>query len=175
MDCDWSDPGANPYTGGVKAAVARYGFPDEAQREILRKWRRIDMDGVVVITKDGLQPLSRRFVASDLRDMHYGRNRLCAGEVTRAGWADGRSELASVYCSGAHCIAIPFVCSNVSRITWAPAPLPEAQFKFWEGGPPASPPFPNPGGPVRPIPSPGTLALVAVAALGLVITRPRRA
>jgi hypothetical protein len=167
MTCDWSNPGANPYTGGVVAAVARYGFPDEAQQEIVRKWRRIEMDGVVVITKDGVQPLSQRFVASDLRDMHYGRGKLCAGEVKRGGWPDGHVELASVYCAGQHCIAIPTVCRNVSRITWTPAPLPEAPFRVWEGDPPRVMPFPDPGGPTRPIPAPGTLALVVIAALVL--------
>jgi hypothetical protein len=167
MACDWSNPGADPYTGGVAAAVARYGFPDAAQQEIVRKWRRIEMDGVVVITKDGAQPLSRRFVASDLRDMHYGRDKLCVGEVKRDGWPDGHVELASVYCAGQHCIAIPTVCRNVSRIAWAPAPLPEAPFRVWDGEPPKAMPFPTPDGPTRPIPAPSTLALVLIAALAL--------
>ncbi len=153
MDCNWDNPGADPYRGPVTAtvaaAVARYDLPPLVRADLVAKVRNGLADGAVWIHRDRIDA-GQWATASDLRDMHHGRpGRMCPGPVSRAGWAADHAEPALVYCSGAECLAVPVVCGNVSRITWAPLPGRE----------------PAPAVPaVRAVPEPGTLAL---ALLGL--------
>ena len=145
--CSWDNPGADTFRrhGDVAAAVAAYGYPAELARRI----RRIEPDDVLYISRDGV--LALRGTAGNLRDMHFGRNRMCSGPVQRAAWKPDHRETALVYCAGTQCVAVPIVCGNISRVDYMPrlprkpAPVvPEAK--------------------VHQVPEPGSLALVLLAA-----------
>lgn len=176
MTCDWNHPGADPYWGRpVAAAVASYGYPKRVQEVIIEKVVSAKPDGVAVITYDralwGSQPI-------ELHDMHWGTGR-CVGPVNRKGWNMFREERALVYCGGpGQCVALPFICGNVSRVVFGVTPPPsrlntDPPRPLWEGAPPEAPPW---VGKVpkqtRPIPAPSTL-LLALTALGLLAWKRR--
>lgn len=176
--CSWANPGAAPYRRGpatntVAAAVARYGFPLDVQVELVRKERRIEQDAVVTITKQGMY--APNGTATNLRDMHW-RNGLCRGTVDISKWAEGHSETALVYCVREHCIAVPIVCGNVSRIDFKPHPPKEPLFRAWEKPEHETPPWLKKVPPHRgTIPEPSTLLLVGAAVLAAgVMARLRR-
>ncbi len=136
--CTWNSPGDDPYRGPVAASVAaavdRYGLPVQVKAELIRKARLLQPDAVIVITRDGIS--SADGTATDLRDMHYGKGRVCAGPVVRSRWRDDQAETALVYCAQGQCIAVPTICGNVARITWTPAASPrEPAFRAWHGAP----------------------------------------
>jgi hypothetical protein len=53
--------------------------------------------------------------------MHFGNGRICR-QVTRTKWLSTAVERGLVYCEGEHCLIVPTVCRNLSRIT-ADTPL----------------------------------------------------
>lgn len=113
--CSWDHPGRNPYTGSTAAAIDRYTDIPEAVRSTLK--RRVDEaqpDDNVSITRDSIGGKSHYNPA--IRDMHFGASSVCS-TVTRSKWAADRSEPGAVYCVGEHCILVPKICGNVSRIT----------------------------------------------------------
>lgn len=113
--CSWDHPGRNPYTGSAAAAVDRYTDIPAAVRSTLK--RRIEEhlpDDNVSITRDGISGNSQYDPA--IRDMHFGAASMCA-TVTRNHWAASRNEPGAVYCVGEHCILVPRICGNVSRIS----------------------------------------------------------
>jgi hypothetical protein len=151
--CDWSRPGAAPYRGPLQttiaAAVHAYAdIPEAARLDLINRIKGQRDDAIVLITRTGM--VSPQGRATDLRDMHW-RHGLCTGPVVRTGWADDRVEPALVYCSGPHCLAVPVVCGNVSRITFTFVERHEPELQHWDYKPQ----------PVRTVPEPGTLVLVA--------------
>jgi hypothetical protein len=113
--CSWDRPGQNPYTGSTAAAIDRYTDIPAAVRSTLK--RRIgehQSDDQVSITRDSIAGKSQYNPA--IRDMHFGAASVC-GTVTRSKWAESRAEPAAVYCVGEHCILVPKICGNVSRIS----------------------------------------------------------
>jgi hypothetical protein len=113
---------------------------------------------------------------SDLRDMHFGEGRLCR-LPSRALWSAQHTERGLVYCEQEHCLIVPTVCRNVSRVTRT-------------GVPPALPPVEIPGGtglaqqrlalsgedtdivpPAKPIPEPSTWALFTLGLAGILFAR----
>lgn len=162
--CSWAKPGANPYTGGLAAALDRYGFTPSEKAHIVSLHKRLDFDSFVTIRKDGIEaPFGG--TAGNLRDMHFGGS-YCAGDVDRSGWAPDHSELALVYCAGAKCVAIPRVCGNVSRIDWQPKQRAEVEIR------PEHDEFvPRE---INTVPEPGSIALVAVALVVMALIRRSR-
>jgi hypothetical protein len=75
-------------------------------------------DATIYITKDEI--FSAFGTATNLRDMHFGRNTLCKGNVTRSNWKDDRVYPALVYCVKSNCVAVPVVCENISKIDYVP-------------------------------------------------------
>lgn len=70
---------------------------------------------------------------SGLRDMHFGaRGQKMCREVSLAGWTPEETERSLIYCEDGHCIAVPSVCRNVSRITRGAkrTPLPPGPMAF---------------------------------------------
>ena len=132
--CSWDRPGHNPYTGSAAAAIDRYVDIPAAVRSTLK--RRIEegqSDDQVSITRDGIA--GRNGYGADIRDMHFGNNSLCH-TVTRSKWAATRIEPGAVYCVGEHCILVPKICGNVSRISRngpAVAAAPTEQSRELEG------------------------------------------
>jgi hypothetical protein len=115
--CSWDRPGQNPYTGDAAAAIDHYADIPEAVRGTLK--RRIaegQSDDRVSITRDGISGKGK--YDAQIRDMHFGKASLC-NTVTRDKWAAERVEPAAVYCVDQHCILVPRICGNVSRISRA--------------------------------------------------------
>lgn len=112
--CSWDRPGHNPFTGPVPAAVERYtDIPPLTRAKLRLRMERRTYDDVAVITRDEIRGAQRY---SDLRDMHFGAGQVC-GTVTRAKWSDTHAERGLVYCEDGHCLIVPTVCRNVSRVT----------------------------------------------------------
>jgi hypothetical protein len=166
---------------GREIATARVDADDPVQTaELIRKTDRIEFDTVLEIGRDGMK--SNRGEFTDLRDMHFGRTS-CLGEVKRSKWAADHVERALVYCAGEHCIAIPFVCRNVSLVTmkslhdpyqW-PAEMPR-QPRAEEPSLPYFPrrwdlPYTPKDDTVRTVPEPSTYALVLAALAGMAMRR----
>ncbi len=113
--CSWDSPGTNPYRGELAAAVDRYTDIPAATRAKLKV--RIDQrsyDDIAVIGRDHITGGWR--YAPEIRDMHFGSGRMCR-QVTRQRWPAQAEERGLVYCEGAHCVIVPTVCRNVSRVT----------------------------------------------------------
>ncbi|SDF71693.1 MULTISPECIES: MHFG family PEP-CTERM protein [unclassified Duganella] len=116
--CSWDHPGRNPYTGSTAAAIDRYTDIPEAVRSTLK--RRLEeglSDDKVSITREHIA--GKYQYDNAIRDMHFGSASVCA-TVTRDKWAETRAEPAAVYCVEKHCILVPRICGNVSRITRTP-------------------------------------------------------
>ncbi|WP_217907471.1 MHFG family PEP-CTERM protein [Massilia sp. BJB1822] len=128
--CSWDRPGRNPYRGTPAAAMSRYPDIPEPQRRILaERIARGQMDEMVDISRDAIQGKGKHAYESEIRDMHFAARTVC-GEVTRSKWAPERLEPAAIYCEGEHCIIVPKICNNISRITRKPlAAAPLAQKK----------------------------------------------
>jgi hypothetical protein len=115
--CSWDNPGHNPYTGGAAAAIDRYTDIPEAVRSTLkRRMAEGQSDDQVNITRDGIAGKGQYDAA--IRDMHFGKSSVCQS-VTRSKWTENRVEPAAVYCVDQHCILVPRICGNVSRISRA--------------------------------------------------------
>ena len=164
MDCTWNEPGLNAYQGSVVAAVARYKYPRDVQDRLAERAKRFDFDFLIEIRRDSVVGSG---VEWTLADMHYGRRDMCKGNVARDKWPATQLERALAYCEASYCIAVPFVCRNVSRLLPV---LPRhtstvSRYRSLPGDSLAAPRLP----PVRPVPEPGSLwlALAALVALGL--------
>lgn len=115
--CSWDRPGRNPYRGTPAAAMSRYPDIPEPQRRLLaERIARGQMDEMVEITRDAVEGKGKHGYESEIRDMHFAARTLC-NEVTRTKWAPERREPAAIYCEGEHCIIVPKICNNISRIT----------------------------------------------------------
>lgn len=160
MDCDWNDPGRNPYTGTVAEAVARYDIPQRVRDELVRLHRRIEPDEVAVITNRGIKGSWGSLF--ELRDMHFGAGMVCRGPVLYSGWADGREEKAMVYCREGYCIIVPRICNNVSMVTYLRKEKPEPAVKLENKTA------------VNKVPECGTLALIIAGLLVMKILKWRK-
>lgn len=115
--CSWDRPGANPFTGDVVAAVDRYQDIPVAVREALKaRMAARRYDEIATITREDIVGAYRY---EGLRDMHFGRGTVCRS-VTRDRWQPKVQERGLVYCEQEHCIIVPTVCRNVSRVTRVP-------------------------------------------------------
>ncbi len=112
--CSWDRPGVDPYMGSIEAAVDRYrDIPPPVRARLKEKMRARAYDDIASITRDKIQG-KRSY--SNLRDMHFGNGRVCR-QVGRTKWKPDAIERGLVYCEGEHCLIIPTVCRNVSRVT----------------------------------------------------------
>lgn len=112
--CSWDRPGANPYVGDVVAAVDHYtDIPVSVRARLKQRMAARDYDEVAAIGRDSIVGEDR--YGAEIRDMHFGRGDLCRS-VTRTKWRKDAIERGLVYCESDHCIIVPTVCRNVSRI-----------------------------------------------------------
>ena len=115
--CDWNAPGHNPFMGDVVAAVDAYrDIPAATRARLRQRMAERAYDEVVRIRRDSIE--GRRTYRSDIRDMHFGSGQRCA-TVDRSRWTAQAEERGLVYCEDGHCVLVPTVCRNVSRIRLA--------------------------------------------------------
>ncbi len=113
--CSWDKPGHNPFMGDVVAAVDRYqDIPAPVRATLKARMAVRQYDEMVSIRRDAI--VGRARYGAEIRDMYFGQGRVC-GTVNRAAWAPTEQERGLVYCEAGHCILVPTVCRNVSRIT----------------------------------------------------------
>ena len=112
--CSWDRPGANPYTGNTDAAIDRYtDIPERTRTKLKYRLTYGNPDETVNITRDAI--IGKYVYDAQIRDMHFGAASVC-NTVTRSKWAASRNEPGAVYCVDQHCILVPKICGNVSRI-----------------------------------------------------------
>ncbi len=112
--CDWSRPGARDYQGEVPAAVDSYtDIPAATRARLKARMAARQYDELVTITRDAI--LGAAIYSPVIWDMHW-RGGLCRGTASRAGWRPADTERGLVYCEDGHCILVPTVCRNVSRV-----------------------------------------------------------
>lgn len=115
--CSWDSPGRDPFMGDVVQAVDRYPDIPVAVRERLKaRMAARKYDDMVTIGRDTIR--GKGHYEPTIRDMHFGENKVCR-TVTRARWSGAMQERGLVYCDSGHCILVPTVCRNVSRISLA--------------------------------------------------------
>ncbi|MBL8353193.1 MAG: MHFG family PEP-CTERM protein [Burkholderiaceae bacterium] len=137
--CSWDRPGHEPFMGDVVAAVDRYAdIPAPTRARLKSRMASRSYDEIVSIRRDAIVGKGR--YQSDIREMHFGNGQVCA-TVSRAQWNADHAERGLVYCEDGHCILVPTVCRNVSRITRdsppaeAAAAAPAAEGAGGGGGP----------------------------------------
>ncbi|HEU4775866.1 MAG TPA: MHFG family PEP-CTERM protein [Telluria sp.] len=124
--CSWDRPGVNPYTGNANAAIDRYtDLPPAVRAQLKQRIASKQPDDMVSITRDAITSDSTGAYDPAIRDMHFGAASVCHS-VTRNKWARTRVEPAAVYCAENHCILVPKICGNISRITRPAAPVAHA-------------------------------------------------
>jgi hypothetical protein len=112
--CSWDRPGVNPFMGNVVAAVDRYqDIPTEVRVKLKARMAKRQYDEIATISRDGVTGKHR--YAPEITDMHFGQGTICRS-VTRSKWPEKMVERGLVYCESGHCIIVPTVCRNVSRI-----------------------------------------------------------
>jgi hypothetical protein len=112
--CNWDHPGVNPFMGDVVAAVDRYrDIPPLVRARLKERMADRNFDEFVTIGRDSIK--GQNYYEPKIRDMHFGAGTVC-GSVSRAGWSARTKQAGLVYCEGDHCILVPTVCRNVSRI-----------------------------------------------------------
>lgn len=113
--CSWNDPGHNRYRGTIAAAVDRYtDIPAPVRERLKARMAVYRFDEMAAIRRDSITGQAR--YAPEIRDMHFGAGQVC-GTVDRSGWTDAMVERGLVYCEEEHCLIVPTVCRNVSRVT----------------------------------------------------------
>ena len=115
--CDWNKPGSNPQTGDKIASLDNYTeIPQAVRAALAEKMLKHDFDDRVVIGKNFMRGKQDYHSA---RDMHWGNNRLCRGEVNRSAWAENKTHGALVYTAFGYSVAVASICGNVFRLDMA--------------------------------------------------------
>ena len=112
--CSWDHPGVDPFTGSLVESVDRYtDIPADVRAVLKQRMATRQYDDLVTIRRDAIA--GRDTYAPEIRDMHFGAGRVCRS-VTRTRWAADHVERGLVYCASGHCLLVPTVCRNLSRI-----------------------------------------------------------
>jgi len=140
--CAWDDPGRDPYLGEVPAAIDVYDdIPKPVRARLKERMARHAYDDFVEITRDTIA--GTQDYEPQITGMHFGSKGLRCVTTTRDGWRPEHREHGLVYCEDGHCILVPTVCRNVSRIVRRPAPPPPVgELEF---DPPGAGPMETPG------------------------------
>lgn len=115
--CSWDRPGVNPFMGDVVAAVDRYrDIPVDVRERLKSRMAKREYDDLVEIRRDSMIGRGGYEYGNSITDMHFGTHQVCR-TVTRKSWTPQMQERGLVYCESGHCILVPTVCRNVSRVT----------------------------------------------------------
>jgi hypothetical protein len=171
-NCSWNNPGVNPYTGSVDAAMSYYSDIPRDTRDILTaRIKDKHYDEIVAITKDAVTGKSK--YSPVIKDMHFGRNLVCTN-VSRDRWTEKMLHRAFMYCEGGYCVIVPFVCGNISRIE----KLEEKEIELPPLEVPGEYSIPASRMAVTPVPTevpePGSVALMFGGLASLIVMRSRR-
>ena len=129
--CSWDEPGANKYSGDVAESVHHYlDIPTTTRNKLQKRIEKHQYDEIATITRDGI---SGKYEYTDLREMHFGKNRICTS-VTRDKWEKTAIQRGLVYCEDGHCLIVPTVCNNISRVTRRTGLVPVAPTEGAAGG-----------------------------------------
>lgn len=102
----------------MPGAVESYrDIPAHVRQRLRERMERREYDDMAVITRDAI--VGEHGAYGYLRGMHFGAGRQCS-EVDRSAWARGHEERGLVYREAEHCLIVPTVCRNVSRVTKLP-------------------------------------------------------
>jgi hypothetical protein len=114
-NCEWKAPrGADAFMLPVPSAVDTYrDIPAATRAKLKARMEKRQFDEFATIGKDSIQG---EYQYDDLREMHFGRGTVCT-TVTRRTWTPADTERGLVYCEDGHCLIVPTVCRNVSRVT----------------------------------------------------------
>ena len=117
--CSWDRPGVNPFMGDVVLAVDDYkDIPESTRLKLKKRMADRQYEDMVTIKRDSIEGKSD--YGAEIRDMHYGASGNVCRTVTRKKWTSEHAERGLVYCEDNHCIVVPTVCRNVSRIKRLP-------------------------------------------------------
>lgn len=112
--CNWNNPGANPQIGDKIASLENYrDIPANIRAELGKKMAAKKYDDHVTITRNSIRG-NQDYV--NARDMHWGQNKICFGEVVRSAWKETQTHRALVYTYAGYSIAVASVCGNVFRL-----------------------------------------------------------
>jgi len=116
--CVWDKPGVDPFKGDLVQAMDRYtDIPAPVRKALKKRMAARQYDEIATIRRDSIE--GRQRYAPELRGMHFGNGRVCAN-TSRTGWSNTHVERGLVYCETGHCVIVPTVCRNLSRITRLP-------------------------------------------------------
>ena len=117
--CSWDRPGVNPFMGDVVQAVDDYkDIPESTRQKLKKRMSERQYEDMVTIRRDSIEGKSE--YGAEIRDMHYGASGNVCRTVTRKKWTAEHAERGLVYCEDNHCVVVPTVCRNVSRIKRLP-------------------------------------------------------
>ena len=112
--CNWNSPGSNPQIGDKIASLQNYkDIPAAVRAELGKKMAARKYDDHVVITRNSIRG---NMDYTNARDMHWGQNKICFGEVVRSAWTEKQTHRALVYTYAGYSIAVASVCGNVFRL-----------------------------------------------------------
>lgn len=114
--CDWSQPGADRYTGTAEAAIRAFAdIPPDVQTALIRKHAARQWTARVDIRRDSIKgDDGAEYVG--LRDMHFGSAGKVCAQVDRSKWGDDMVRGGLVYCAYETCVIQPADCSNWARV-----------------------------------------------------------
>lgn len=116
--CVWDAPRGTHAVTDVKPSSLVDNYKDIPAAVRQRLKTRMDALRYDEVTEIRRGSITGTYAYSGLRDMHFGArgDKVCR-EVSMTNWSPTDVERALVYCEDGHCIAVPTVCRNVSRIT----------------------------------------------------------
>jgi hypothetical protein len=156
--CSWNRPGEHPFVGNVVESVDRYtDIPEAVRTKLKQRMAKRQYDDIATIRRDSI--VGKESYNPDLSDMHFGRGQVCR-TVVRSSWSDSTVERGLVYCESGHCVIVPTVCRNVSRLTRLP-PQPTTIAGGGAGGDPLAGEFPGAGQSFAQQSTPGLPGIIA--------------
>ena len=120
--CEWSNPGAAPYTGSREAAIyAMAPLPPEARRRLAERAPG-SYDYVLTVDRDSVRGVGAEF-EREVSWMNFGTGAKVCADVRRTTWSIEHAETAIVYCDAisGYCIGKFSVCNNWAIFTRRPA------------------------------------------------------
>jgi hypothetical protein len=179
-DCRWGDPGRNPYRGTVEQALAAARVAPSVADELAARIRARQADERLVIDNRSIRSAQggARVYAAHGIAMSYGTT-MCLG--TRVNFKAGHQEAADLYeatdLNGRRiAVMVPDVCGNVSVIsaaedTGGDDPVQQLRAGGLPGSEAARGVLAVADAAPQRLPEPGTLLLLAVAALAVGLVR----